>query len=182
MQPSQPIPTHVEKSPLIESKRSIVKHAFCETFESSTLHALPNVIRNEYMFMKIFWLILFFGGLGVSIYCKFLMISKYNNNPPKYYSLFLNSLRRVCNFGRIFCVRNSCECFQVFANGADIPGYNNLQCESARLYQSKYNVVLQMDSHSAASQLEHHTRNEWVRYLSGAQIHEYNKSKCVVQH
>lgn len=54
----------------IQTKRRIVKEVFVETFESSTLHALPNAIRNEFIFMKIFWTILFLGGMGVSIYCK----------------------------------------------------------------------------------------------------------------
>lgn len=76
MGPTQPKSTHLEsietsEKPVLLKKRTIIKEAFCETFEGSTLHALPNMIRNEYFFMKCFWTLLFIGGVSASIYCKY---------------------------------------------------------------------------------------------------------------
>lgn len=51
-------------------KVTIIKETFINVFGNSTLHGLPNVIRNEFKVMQLFWLMLFVSGVGACVYCK----------------------------------------------------------------------------------------------------------------
>jgi hypothetical protein len=55
---------------LAKSNGFIVKKAFIEAFGDSKVHGVSNFIKNEYIWGKFFWLLLFLAGTVGCIYCK----------------------------------------------------------------------------------------------------------------
>lgn len=68
VQQNSSLPNNTE--PNETEKENVIKSTFVETFEPSTMHALPNIIRNRFIIMKVFWSILFLAAVGACIYCK----------------------------------------------------------------------------------------------------------------
>lgn len=66
---SKKLEAELQREEKNESK-SVFKATFAEVFGDSTCHGLPNAIKNECIVLKIFWLLLFLGAVGVCAYCK----------------------------------------------------------------------------------------------------------------
>ena len=52
----------------LESTKSKIKNSLKQTFDGSSIHALPNIIRNEYKSVKLVWFILFLVSTGGCAY------------------------------------------------------------------------------------------------------------------
>ena len=57
--------------------RNEIKESIKSTLEGSSIHALPNIVRNKHIFLKIFWFVCFLASSGGLGYFMSLTISDY---------------------------------------------------------------------------------------------------------
>jgi hypothetical protein len=61
----------------MNSKKEVLINSVKETLESSSIHALPNIVRNKYYTIKIFWIVCFFISSAACGLLIFQSISDY---------------------------------------------------------------------------------------------------------
>jgi hypothetical protein len=59
-----------------QSKKLNILNLILNTFENSSIHAIPNIVRNESYLIKLMWIIFLFGSTG---YCSFLVYQSVMN-------------------------------------------------------------------------------------------------------
>ena len=60
-----------------KSMKQKIIEATKETLESSSIHAIPNMVRTKYITLKIIWIFFFLGSIGVCGWYLFQAISGY---------------------------------------------------------------------------------------------------------
>ena len=71
-----------------EQKKTQILNLISNTFENSSIHAIPNILRNESYLIKIIWIIFLLGSTG---YCAYLVYQSVMN----YLSFDVVSLNRI---------------------------------------------------------------------------------------
>jgi hypothetical protein len=108
-----------------------LKEEAIKPIESWTTHGLPNVIRSKHIFVKIIWVILFLGALGVSIYFLYKTLSDYLEFKvtTEVRSINVDELDfpviTICNSNMI-SNENGLEYFKLFLNESSKMSYDQL--------------------------------------------------------